>query len=88
MGWVQTAQDAGARRAHEGPRRHIGVGRAALVTVEALAVMGEAGHLPEQFQVLFLLLPLGAGRHGEAPGGGNTPGDTGRHLAGTAVKGQ
>lgn len=70
------SQDAGAGGAHEAAHRHVGVGGAALVAVEALAVGREATHLPQQLQVLLLLLPLGAGGHGPASQG------TARHGAG------
>lgn len=70
------SQDAGAGGAHEAAHRHVGVGGAALVAVEALAVGREAAHLPQQLQVLLLLLPLGARGHGPAGEG------TARHGAG------
>lgn len=74
------SQDAGAGGAHEAAHRHVGVGGAALVAVEALAVGREAAHLPQQLQVLLLLLPLGARGHGPAGEG------TARHH-GTARRG-
>lgn len=58
------SQDAGAGSTNEAAHRHVGIGGAALVAVEALAVGREAAHLPQQLQVLLLLLPLGARRHG------------------------
>lgn len=75
------SQDAGAGGAHEAAHGHVGVGGAPLVAVEALAVGREAAHLPQQLQVLLLLLPLGArghgpageGRPGTAPGPAHTP---------------
>lgn len=70
------SQDAGAGGAHEAAHGHVGVGGAPLVAVEALAVGREAAHLPQQLQVLLLLLPLGARGHGPAGEGrpGTAPG--------------
>lgn len=96
------SQDAGAGGAHEAAHGHVGVGGAPLVAVEALAVGREAAHLPQQLQVLLLLLPLGArghgpageGRPGTAPGPAHTPaaaalrGSAGGRGAGRAGEGK
>ena len=84
------SQAAGTGGTDEGADRHVHVGGAALVAVEALSVVREAGHVPQHLQVLLLLLPLRAGRHGcgaerggrqgREPGGAapGTRGPTGR----------
>lgn len=57
------AQDAGAGGADEGAHGHVGVGRAALLAVEAFPVGGPTGHLAQQLQVLLFLFALHTRRH-------------------------
>lgn len=57
------AQDARAGGADEGAHGHVGVGRAALLAVEAFPVGGLAGHLTQQLQVLLFLFALHTRRH-------------------------
>lgn len=75
------SQTAGAGGTDEGADRHVHVGGAALVAVEALSVVREAGHVPQHLQVLLLLLPLRAGRHGR---GAERGGRQGREPGGAA----
>lgn len=84
MRWVQTSQYARAGGADERADRHVGVGRTALVAVEAFSVQREARHLSQQFQVFLLLFALRTRRHAvstraakpksEAVRGGRRPG--------------
>ena len=68
------SQDAGAGGADEGAHRHVDIGRAALVAVEAFPIRGQAGHLPEHLQMSLLLLSLRARRHGRTQRAENTRG--------------
>jgi hypothetical protein len=68
------SQAAGAGGAHERADRHVHVGGAALVAVETLAVVRQPRHVPQHLQVLLLLLPLRAGRHGRGSDRGGRQG--------------
>lgn len=67
------AQDAGAGGADEGAHGHVGVGRAALLAVEAFPVGWPAGHLAQQLQVLLFLFALHTRGHDGNQSGANSP---------------
>uniref|UniRef100_A0A3Q2XYW0 Dynein axonemal assembly factor 1 n=1 Tax=Hippocampus comes TaxID=109280 RepID=A0A3Q2XYW0_HIPCM len=50
VGRLGNSQDARAGGTHEGAHRHVGVGRAALVTVKALSVSRQTRHFPQHLQ--------------------------------------
>lgn len=63
VGRLGNSQDAGAGGTHEGAHRHVGVGRAALVTVKALSVSSQTRHFPQHLQVFLFLLSFRTRRH-------------------------